>query len=74
MNGVFDWFFWKNGFFSVGCLLLDDVVVDNIGENFVIVIGNFGDCVFGGMVNELLFNLFFDFVFVDFGIEVIEFV
>ena len=43
-----DRFFWINGSSSNGTLMLDDVAVDNTGENLANPTGNPADCAFTG--------------------------
>lgn len=72
VNGALDRFFWKNGATSTGRLLLDDVAVDNTGENLAIATGNPGDCAPGDTASEPLLNPLPDPALADLGIEVTE--
>ena len=72
VDGALDRFFWKNGSSSAGRLLLDDVAVDNTGENLAIATGNPGDCAPGGTVSEPLLNPLPDPAPAALGIEVTE--
>lgn len=72
VNGALDRFFWKNGATSTGRLMLDDVAVDNTGENLAIATGNPGDCAPGGTTSEPLLNPLPDPPRAALGIEVTE--
>lgn len=72
VNGDLDRFFWKNGATSNGRLLLDDVSVDNTGENLAIATGNPGDCAPGETVQQPLLNPLPDPALSTLGIEVTE--
>ncbi|WP_407319759.1 PQQ-dependent sugar dehydrogenase [Isoptericola halotolerans] len=52
VTGALDRFFWINGSNSAGRLLLDDVAVDDSGENLAIATENPGDCAAGGTVPD----------------------
>ncbi|WP_243694914.1 PQQ-dependent sugar dehydrogenase [Labedella populi] len=72
VNGALDRFFWKNGASSAGRLMLDDVAVDNSGENLAIATGNPGDCAPGATADEPLINPLPDPPRSALGIEVTE--
>ncbi|MGM1018739.1 MAG: PQQ-dependent sugar dehydrogenase [Actinomycetota bacterium] len=72
VDGALDRFFWKNGSSSAGRLMLDDVAVDNTGENLAIATGNPGDCAPGGTSSQPLLNPLPDPKLSTLGIEVTE--
>ncbi|MGO1412120.1 MAG: PQQ-dependent sugar dehydrogenase [Microbacterium sp.] len=56
VSGGLDRFFWINGSSSNGRLMLDDVAVDNTGENLANPTGNPADCAFTGEAEQPLQN------------------
>ncbi|GAB3814803.1 hypothetical protein GCM10028820_11380 [Tessaracoccus terricola] len=72
VNGDLDRFFWINGASSNGQLALDDVAIDNTGQNLALPTGNPNDCAYTGDVAEPLLNPLPDPRLSTLGIEVTE--